>query len=261
MDTSGGHTSIGVHRTTVLGIPVSYARPPGDPGYIALWLSHLSAAQGQADVMLSTLARNGALAVSFEPPRHGRRADCPPGQLVAEVMSDFRQRMWPLLGHTVLECQRVADWSVRTFGDIPLVAGGVSMGGDAALAFAGIDARVTRVAGILSTPDWRRPGMRRPDGRGEPIDQGDADHYARWFFDMLDPLSNIERYGRDVGLQLQYGGHDEHIKAAMAETFVARLDNVGHCAERDVIVHRGHDHLTGLQATELYRIAATFLLG
>ena len=65
--------------------------------------------------------------------------------------------MWPLAGRTVLESLRVLDWADQQFGvTCPRVAGGVSMGGDIAVALAGIDERITRVAVLVATPELRR---------------------------------------------------------------------------------------------------------
>jgi enterochelin esterase-like enzyme len=77
------------------------------------------------------------------------------------VLASFRRRMWPLLGRSTLECLRVLDWIDETFAVAgPRVAGGVSMGGDIAVALAGVDRRIGRVAALVATPDWTRPGMR-----------------------------------------------------------------------------------------------------
>lgn len=71
----------------------------------------------------------------------------PPSAVGAAMLESFRRRMWPLLGQTVLECMRVLDWVDDRFdAPGPRVAGGVSMGGDVAIAFAGIDGRISRVA-------------------------------------------------------------------------------------------------------------------
>jgi hypothetical protein len=55
---------------------------------------------------------------------------------------------------------RMLDWVDEHFGVAgPGVAGGVSMGGDVAVALAGVDPRIDRVAALVATPDWARPGM------------------------------------------------------------------------------------------------------
>lgn len=251
-----------LRHATVLGIPVTYAQPKGTPDRLALWLPHLSAPPDQAEEMLMMLARGGTVAVSFDPPGHGRRAECPPDVLLAAVMAEFRQRMWPLLGRTVLEGLRVTDWAIRSFGDLPVVAGGVSMGGDVALALAGIDPRVRQVAGMLSSPDWLRPGMREPEPPETVLNQGCADSYAQWFFDQFDPLSHLDRYERAIRIQLQFGARDQHVPAALAEPFVTRFWQAPAALGRScqVLIHNDYDHLAGLKADRLYKNAAAFLL-
>ena len=54
------------------------------------------------------------------------------------------------------------------------------MGGDISVALAGIDHRIIRVAAIVATPDWTRPGMRDVRGSGEILPQGEPDAYAWW---------------------------------------------------------------------------------
>jgi hypothetical protein len=182
--------------------------------------------------------------------------------LLTQVMADYRQQMWPLLGQTVLECRRIADWALNTFGTASLVAGGVSMGGDVALAFAGLDDRVSRVAGLLSTPDWTRPGMHGAETEGTLIDQGTADSYAQWFFTQLDPLTNINRFQRDILVQLQFARKDRHIPPSLAEPFASLVNSTGRSPSRgcEVVLRDRYDHLGGIHAEELYRSAATFLL-
>jgi len=66
----------------------------------------------------------------------------------------FRRRMWPLAGRSVLESLRVLDWVDDHFGVAgPRVAGGVSTSGDVAVALAGVDPRIDRVAALVATPD------------------------------------------------------------------------------------------------------------
>jgi uncharacterized protein len=192
--TSGGDT--------VEGIPVSWAVPRTGATGTALWLTHLGGSAEQAVPMLTRLAaERGLLAVSFDPPGHGRRGDgSSPGRLTGDVLACFRQRMWPLLGHTVLECLRVLDWAGNRFGvPGPLVAGGVSLGGDAAVALAGIDRRIRRVGAIVATPDWTRPAMRTLGEHPEVIGQGHADGYAPMV------LRGLQSYDPPRGLRARRG--------------------------------------------------------
>ena len=159
------------------GIPVRWAAA-GAPVGLALWLTHLGGSAEQTQPMLTQLAGRGLLAVSFDPPGHGRRGDGRDAmEMGREVLGAFRRRMWPLAGHAVLELLWVLDWADEEFGIVrSRVAGGVSMGGDIAVALAGIDRRITRVAALVASPDWTRPGMAgarraggaRP-GRGRPL--------------------------------------------------------------------------------------------
>ena len=59
-----------------------------------------------------------------------------------------------------------------------IAAGGVSMGGDIAVALAAVDHRVTRVGAVVATPDWTRPGMTRVGEPDAVIDQGAATPYG-----------------------------------------------------------------------------------
>jgi cephalosporin-C deacetylase-like acetyl esterase len=73
-----------------------------------------------------------------------------------------------LAGRTVLESLRVLDWVDEHFGVAgPRVAGGVSMGGDVAVALAGVDPRIDRVAALVATPDSARPGMQTQKTMGQ----------------------------------------------------------------------------------------------
>jgi alpha-beta hydrolase superfamily lysophospholipase len=55
------------------GIPVRWAAA-GAPVGLALWLTHLGGSAEQTQPMLTQLAGRGLLAVSFDPPGHGRDA-------------------------------------------------------------------------------------------------------------------------------------------------------------------------------------------
>jgi uncharacterized protein len=154
----GGAETDGVEA--VDGIPVRWVAPDTPQG-VALWLTHLGGSAKQTAPMLARLGERELLAASFDPPGHGRRsAGEEPWELAQEVLGVFRRRMWPLAGRSVLESLRVLDWVDEHFGVAgPRVAGGVSTGGDVAVALAGVDPRIDRVAALVATPDWARPGM------------------------------------------------------------------------------------------------------
>ena len=154
-----GEVSVGL----VDHIPVVWVEPaprrPGGP--LALWLHPLSRAKGDSVPFLRELAGAGFVAVGFDAWQHGERAAESGERILERVFGGFRRHMWPILGQTTLDALRVLDWAVAELGAGPeVVAGGVSMGGDVAVALAGVDERVARVAAIVSTPDWSRPGMR-----------------------------------------------------------------------------------------------------
>jgi pimeloyl-ACP methyl ester carboxylesterase len=231
----------------VEGIPVLAAVPPGHARGIAVWLSHLGGSAAKTSPELERLADAGWFAVSYDPPGHGRRSTGDPWQFAATVLGSFRRLMWPLLGRTTLEGLRVVDWAQQRAGiDGPVVAGGVSMGGDVSVALAGIDPRVHRVCALAATPDWTRPHMRPLDDPGHQLSQGHADTYAQWFRNAVDPTANLDRYRRrDLAIAFHNGSADHHVPADDAMAFRDALACIApDAAERiTVTVHDGAGHL------------------
>lgn len=203
------------------GIPVLWVAPRRGATAAALWLTYLGGSAEASRSMLRRLAQRGLVSCSFDPPGHGARGDGrPPAQLAGEILASFRRRMWPLLGQTVLDSQRVLDWMEDRFGvSAPHVAGGVSMGGDVAVALAGVDHRIARACALIATPDWTRPGMRGDDGTSQILDQGQADARAQRFFDAFNPMSHLEAYEREVFISFQCGGADQHVPPEAALRF------------------------------------------
>lgn len=236
------------------GIPVCWAAPDAPVG-MALWLTHLGGSADQTRPMLARLAGRGLLALSFDPAGHGSRGNGgDPYDLARTVFAAFRRRMWPMAGRTVLEALRVLDWADRQFGIAgDRVVGGVSMGGDVAVALAGIDARITRVAALVATPDWTRPGMRELGGRAL-LGQGKADRYAQWFFDAFDPATHLDAYRRDLAIKFLCGANDQHVPAKAALRFREALGK-----RVTVELYDGLDHLGAAQDERLYAAACAWL--
>lgn len=256
-------SSIRIDAGSVDGIPVAWASPRGAPVGIVLWLSHLGGSTQQTQPMLEKLAERGLVAVSFDPPRHGLRGDGPaPSELVGEVLGSFRRRMWPLLGQTTLESLRVLDWAENRFGrQGPFVAGGVSMGGDVAVALAGIDRRIARVSALIATPDWTRPGMCTIGPEPELIDQGKADRYAQWFFDAFNPITHLDAFSRDVAIRFECGAADQHVPAEAAVRFRDALveRDPGNAGRILVEIHDGVSHLDAARDERFYAAALDWL--
>ena len=180
------------------GIPVVWIQPGNQDGdaRIVLWLPWLTGMKEDAIPFLAELAGRGFTAVSFDLWQHGERGTETGEQIAARVFGGFRRHMWPILGQTTLDALRVADWAAAELGARDVAAGGVSAGGDIAVALAGIDQRISRVAAIAATPDWTRPGMRDIGDPSRVLPQGEPDAYAQWFYDHLDPLSHLGHYAR-----------------------------------------------------------------
>jgi pimeloyl-ACP methyl ester carboxylesterase len=219
---------------------------------LALWVPPLGMTKDDMGRVLEPLAGAGFRAVSLDPWQHGERGSESAQDIRARVFTGFRRHMWPIIGQTTLDCLRVIDH----FGGGTVVAGGTSMGGDVAVALAGIDHRVTRVAAIASTPDWTRPGMRDIRDPSRVLPQGDADSYAQWFFDRLDPMTHLDSYAHGPSICFECGADDVHVLPDGAQRFAAALgDHVR------VNVHPGLGHLDAASSPELIDNAIAWLRG
>lgn len=241
-----GHVS----HSAVDHIPVISVGPEGAPP--ALWIPPLGMTKEDMCPVLESLARAGFRAVCFDPWQHGERGSESADEIRARVFGGFRRHMWPILGQTTLDCLRVIDH----FGGGPVVAGGTSMGGDAAVTLAGIDRRVTRVAAIVATPDWTRPGMRDIADPSRVLPQGDADSYAQWFYDHLDPLTHLDTYAHRPAILFECGADDAHVPPDGAQRFAAALGE-----SVRVNVRPGLGHIDGGSSQELVDSCVAWLRG
>lgn len=226
-------------------------------GGLVIWIPPLGGDKERYRGLLEGFAQQGLLAVGIDPRRHGERADLPADRLSEQVMQRFRATMWPILGGTVLDAMAVIDDEIGCRGiDGPVLAGGVSMGGDIAVALAGIDPRVSRVAAIAATPDWTRPGMTRIGAPDRPIDQGRAPGGAAWLRGQLDPIGHPGRYRRGQAIRFDVGTADTHVPAEAAHRFASL---VGGGAGVVVADHPGLDHLDVCRDTPILEAAAAWL--
>jgi len=112
--------------------------------------------------------------------------------------------------------------------------GGISMGGDIAIAAAGIDHRIERAAAIVATPDWLRPGMQDIRNPGILLPSGEPDAYAQYFYDHLNPLTHLTTYAHGPDINFVCGEKDTHVppdgalrfQSALREAYPSKIDRV-----------------------------------
>lgn len=196
-------------------MPLLWARPGGDgPWPLALWLHAFSWSKEDVEPQLAELAVRGFIALSWDLPQHGARSTETRDELKLRVRTDLRRHFWPILAQGADEASRIIDWALAHLDIRPRIAiGGISMGGDIAVAAAGADRRIDRVAATLATPDWLRPGSHEPQGMaGE----------AEWnLYHRLNPLTNIDHYAHRPAMLFACGADDRQVPPEGAEAFVA----------------------------------------
>lgn len=191
---------------------------------LILFLPNLSGTKERMTPYLQDLAAAGFVALSFDPWQHGERGAESQGELASRVFGDFRRHMWPILGQTALDTLRIIDWAVATLNIQPRVfMGGLSMGGDIAVAAAGLDHRIERVAAVVATPDWLRPGMRDAFDPGKLLPPGAPDAYAQYFYDRLNPLTHLPAYAHGPAINFICGEQDTHVPPDGAFRFQTAL--------------------------------------
>ncbi len=228
-------------------IPVLWVDPPVQPHArrLVIWQNGLSGTKEQMLSYLRDLAAAGFVALSFDAWQHGERGSEEPQALAARVFGSFRRAMWPILGQTTLDTLRVIDWAIDALAVEPEVyMGGVSMGGDTAVAAAGLDRRIRRVAAIVATPDWLRPGMQDLFQPGVLLDPGTADAYARYFYERLNPLTHLGAYAHAPDITFECAENDTHVPPDGALRFQAALresaPSVGEHIRVNLIPNAGH---------------------
>ncbi len=229
-------------------IPVLWIEPAtrGPESHLVICLPGLSGTKEQMTPLLKDLATAGCFALSYDPWQHGERGTETLEQISKRVFGNFRRHMWPILGHTTLDILRIIDWAVATLKvQPPVYMLGTSMGGDISVAAAGLDHRIGRVATVASTPDWLRPGMRGAGRPEVPMPQGEADAYAQYFYDHLDPLTHLQSYSHGPAIRFVCGEQDNHVPPDGALRFRKALQEAQSPAgaKVEVILIPGKGHM------------------
>jgi uncharacterized protein len=216
-----------VIRTRVRDIPTLVIAPKETRGrHLVIWLTGFSGSKEAVEGQLRDLARNGFVALSFDPYQHGERRIEPNDQLSKRVRGNIRRYFWPILAKSAEETPLIIDWAIKELGVLSDVGmGGVSMGGDISVAAAGVDKRIKVVSAVVATPDWMRPGSFEPPG--EPDSAAQAD------YDRRNPLTHLSAYKHKPAIAFQSGADDRQVPPDGGERFVAALRPIyGRDAER-----------------------------
>jgi dienelactone hydrolase len=229
-------------------IPVLWLEPQYPPPIpkLVIFLTGLSGSKSDVLPYLTELALEGYFALSFDSWEHGERTSMSSDEILTHTFGNFRRHMWVTIGQTALDTLRVIDWAVETLGVDPQVRmGGLSMGGDIAVAAAGIDPRIRRVAAVGSTPDWKRPGMKDLRDESHPVlPSGTPDAYARAFYERLNPITNLGHYAAAPYILFANGAEDDHVPPEASLRFKAELADLYPQAAENVTVSLipGADH-------------------
>lgn len=224
MSTSSGSVRTGSAK--VEQIPVIWALPERvvPASRLVIWLAPGLSKMEAVLPVLERLASAGFVAVSFDSWERGSRATETTETLLPRVWANWPLVAWPIHGNGAIEALRVMDWAAKKFAvSPPFAIGGSSLGGDIAVAAAGLDRRVGCVATIVATPDWKRPGM-HVDGSLVPA--GEPDAYASYFYDRINPLTNLRSYSHRPAMAFECGEKDDHVPADGAIRFQTALADV-----------------------------------
>jgi dienelactone hydrolase len=188
---------------------------------LAIFLTGLTGGKESTLPYLTDLANAGFVALSFDNWEHGERTRMTGGQVGARTFGNFRRYMWVNIGQTALDMLRVIDWAIATLGvERRVCAGGLSMGGDISVTAAGIDPRIRRVAAVVATPDWLRPGMMDLVGNERVLlPAGTPDAYSRKFYELFNPITHLAQYAHAPEIRFVNGEKDDHVPPEAAVRF------------------------------------------
>jgi dienelactone hydrolase len=202
---------------------------------LAMFVPPFSGTKENMAPYLQDLAAAGYIALSLDAWQHGERSTEPTEELQARVFGNFRRYMWPIIGQTTLDVLKIIDWAISSLGvEEHIRLGGLSMGGDISVAAAGLDQRIERVAAVVATPDWQRPGMQDLFKPGTLLPQGEPDAYARYFYDHLNPLTHLAAFAHGPAINFICGAEDTHVPPDGAQRFQAALREISPTAADNI---------------------------
>lgn len=230
-------------RANANGIPLLWREPstldesnPVVPRRLVIWLPGFSGSKENCEPQLEELSAAGFVALAFDPLQHGERREQSNEELGARILSNIRRHFWPILSHTSRDVSVIIDWAIENLKIEPRIGmGGVSMGGDIAVAAAGLDQRIVCVAACNATGDWLRPGSHEPPGI--------PDTAAQKCYDECNPLTHLSHYAHCPAISFQCGAIDTQVPPDGALRFIDALQREYSCGQSvEAVLHEGVAH-------------------
>jgi dienelactone hydrolase len=245
-----------MNHTFVGNIPVVWLEPEIiQRKRLIIWMPGFGPVKNTPEAQLRQFTDRGYTALAYDPYTSGERTHETIDDVLTRVRGNLRRYFWPVLAQTAEDVTPVIDWAIHQLGVEPEVGmGGLSMGGDIAVAAAGVDWRIRAVVGIVSTPDWMRPGSFEFPGSPDAV--------AQDYYDRRNPLTHLEAYRSTPAITFECGDMDTRVPPDGAEKFARGLASTyAACPERlRVIRHANTGHaVTPVMMQNCYDWFARFL--
>lgn len=255
------NNEIKITNTTIDNIPIGFCNPESPRG-IVLWIPYLGGNRETCNAEMKYIAAHNYVGITLDPWMHGERAGNTKPSIRTKAMKEFRKIMWQVLGFTTIDAYKTLDWATNEFNiQKNISVGGLSMGGDIAISLAAIDSRISKVAGVASSPDWNRNGMTDVMDSSKILDQGIPSEFSSWLCTHFNPMSNIDKYTREVSIQLEYGKKDTHISYKWAEDFKNSLEKYKESKSIiEIIKNEDVNHISIIQKKAVINRALDFLV-
>lgn len=236
-----------VERATVNNIPIIYVEPDAkiDRKKLVIWIDGFTGKKENTIKYLNDLAAHGFTAVSFDKYEHGERGNETPSEIYWRIQSGFKRYFWTILGHSSEDAITVMDWAVEKF-DVSddVCMGGFSMGGDISVSVAGFDKRVTCVAAVVTSPDWKRPGRKNISKPSVQKKDLALEVKAQKFYEKFDPMTHLDGFASRPRISFEMASNDTLIKLDWAKNFVKALKETytEHPNNLRIVVHQDSEH-------------------